>query len=184
MRSPRKYFVAIVLPEPCLSKVEAIKHDLYEQYGLKGALRCPAHITLHRPFVWDEHKEEHLIHTLKDFKGGAPFGIHLHNFNFFAPRVVYVDLKAQPELEAFHKKLVKHIKQNLRVFNEADDLRGFHPHVTVASRDLKKKEFNLLQERFSHAPFDGHFVAEAFSLLKLGARWQVLEDFPIYNHSK
>lgn len=167
-----------------MSKVEAIKQDLYEQYGLKGALRCPAHITLHRPFVWDENKEDRLVSLLKAFQGGESFGIQLQNFNVFAPRVVYVDLKPQPALENLHKQLVKYVKQNLHLFNEADDLRGFHPHVTVASRDLKKKEFSLLHERFSRSAFECQFKVEAFSLLKLQARWQVLADFPIYNHSK
>lgn len=184
MQSPCKYFVAIVLPEPCLSKVEAIKKDLQKQYGLKGALRCPAHITLHRPFVWDETKEERLINTLRAFEGGDQFGIQLQNFNFFTPRVVYVDVHAEPALDELYRKLVKHVKQNLHLFNEADDLRGFHPHVTIASRDLKKKEFSALYERFSRSEFECRFKVEAFSLLKLMDRWQVLADFPIYNHSK
>jgi 2'-5' RNA ligase len=64
----QKYFIAIVPPEPFLSNITAIKMELFENYGSKGALRSPAHITLHMPFSWDDEKEEKLITNLESFK--------------------------------------------------------------------------------------------------------------------
>src|SRR4051812_11256086 len=129
----KKYFLAIVIPQPLFEKTEAVKNELYEKYNLKGALRSPAHITLHRPFEWKEEKENSLIERLKAFKFEHEFKIEFNNFSFFEPRVIYVDILPNTELVALHESIKRFAKKELRLFNEADDLRGFHPHVTVAS---------------------------------------------------
>ncbi len=64
----KKYFIAIVIPGPLFGETEAVKQELFEAHGLKGALRSPAHITLHRPFEWKEEKEAALVETLKKFE--------------------------------------------------------------------------------------------------------------------
>lgn len=179
MKDPRKYFIAIVLPEPYLSEAEAIKQDLFHEYGLKGALRCPAHITLHRPFVWEQGKENRLIKALQEFEFEESIEIKLNNFSFFPPRVVFIDVIPEPKLIEMHDKLLRHVKLKLNLFNEAEDLRGFHPHVTVASRDLKKNQFPELQEKFRNRRFAAKFSVESISLLKLSTTWEILFQAPI-----
>src|ERR1043165_9503335 len=88
----KKYFIAIVLPEPVLTEVEALKQRLFAEHGLKGSLRSPAHITLHRPFVWKDDKEVILIEKLNQFTFEKPFDISLINFNWFEPRVIFIDV--------------------------------------------------------------------------------------------
>jgi 2'-5' RNA ligase len=174
-----KYFIAIVLPEPSQGIIEDIKQNLSKQYGLKGALRSPAHITLHRPFEWKEEKEVNLINTLKLFNAGQAFDIQLHNFGFFVPRVIYVDVLQNEELRKMHTHLLRFAKMELHLFNEAEDMRGFYPHVTVAFRDLKKPLFYLLKEKFLGETLDEKFLCNSFSLLKLQDKWEVLHNFPI-----
>ncbi|HQQ93040.1 MAG TPA: 2'-5' RNA ligase family protein [Bacteroidia bacterium] len=175
----QKYFLAIVIPEPFYSEVEDLKQDLYRRFGLKGALRCPAHITLHRPFVWQEDKEEKLIRTLNQFQSGRHFELGLQNFSFFAPRVIYIDVIQNPELDNLHQNLLRFAKRELHLFNEADDNRGFHPHLTIASRDLKKPLFHELQAEFSGRPYAARFQVTTFCLLKLRKTWEVLKTFPV-----
>lgn len=177
--STAKYFIAIVLPEPIQEIIEGVKQDLFKHHNLKGALRSPAHITLHRPFEWKEEKENHLLDTLKHFQPGPAFEIGIQNFGFFEPRVIYVDVLPNPELQFLHEKLVRYAKKELHLFNEAEDLRGFHPHVTVAFRDLKKPLFYMLRERFLNETLEGQFQCKNFSLLKLNAKWEVLHSFDI-----
>jgi 2'-5' RNA ligase len=174
-----KYFIAIVLPEPLLSKVENIKHTLNQQHGLKGALRSPAHITLHRPFEWKEKKEKNLVDALKEFNPGEAFDVSLHNFGFFEPRVIYVDVVPNNSLISLHNNLLRFAKRELKLFNEAEDMRGFHPHVTIAFRDLKKPLFYALKEKFVRETLDENFQCCAYSLLKLHDKWEVLHNFHI-----
>jgi len=173
----KKYFLAIVIPQPLLDKVEAVKQQLFTEHNLKGALRSPAHITLHRPFEWKEEKENVLIEKLETFKFESEFEIILNNFSFFEPRVIYVDVVASEALNELHDALKKYAKKELRLFNEADDLRGFHPHVTVASRDLKKTKFYELQADFIGKKLNGSFNYTGFCLLKLDKKWEILKEF-------
>lgn len=177
----KKYFLAIVIPEPLFEKIEAVKHSLFEEHGLKGALRSPAHITLHRPFEWQEEKENVLIEKLNSFEFTNEINIKLNNFSFFEPRVIYVDVLPNLELNLLYDSLKKYAKKELRLFNEVSDLRGFHPHITVASRDLKKPMFYVLQQDFCDAKLTGAFVSNSFCLLKLDKKWEVLKTFSFYN---
>jgi 2'-5' RNA ligase len=173
----KKYFIAIVIPGGLFEEIEAVKQALCAEHNLKGALRSPAHITLHRPFEWKEEKESLLIEKLRDFKFDRPFEIHLKDFNFFEPRVIYVDILQNNLLFELHKELAAFAKKELRLFNEVEDKRGFHPHVTVAFRDLKKPKFYSLQEEFKLKKIEGSFEYKGFSLLKLEKKWEVLETF-------
>jgi 2'-5' RNA ligase len=173
----KKYFLAIVLPEPVLSEVEAVKRDLYEQFGLKGALRSPAHITLHRPFEWKEEKEKQLIEKLKSFDVGNSFLLELKNYNCFVPRVIYVDVMQEPKLFYMQKELKYFAQKELGLLNEVNDMRGFHPHVTVAFRDLRKNKFNSIWETFEAREYHAKVEVQGFSLLKLNQKWEVIENF-------
>ena len=146
--SVKKYFLAIVIPEPYFEKIESVKQELFLQHQLKGGLRSPAHITLHRPFVWNEEKENVLINKLNSFEFKDGFNIELNNFAFFEPRVIYVDVVFNKDLNNFYEKLKSYAKKELHLLNEVNDMRGFHPHVTVASRDIKKTRFYELQPEF------------------------------------
>lgn len=177
--SVQKYFIAIVPPLPLLEKAEGIKQDLFENYGLKGALRSPSHITLHRPFEWKEEKEKNLIEKLHEFKAAPGFEIQLEGFAAFEPRVIYINVLPSDELNELYARLKQFAKRELKLFNESDDLRGFHPHITVASRDLKKNKFNELWPLFKERPFEGRFKFNAISLLKLSDKWEVVHTFNV-----
>jgi len=173
----QKYFIAIILPPPVLEEAEAVKQELYDVHGLKGALRSPAHITLHRPFQWKEEKEGKLLEGLAAFRSGIHPTIRLSGFGAFDNRVIFINVKPDNELATLHTSLALHCKRNLRLFNEADDMREFTPHVTVASRDLKKNKFNELWASFLIRPFEGQFKCTEIHLLKLAERWNPFHSF-------
>ena len=165
------------MPEPIQSEIEAFKTKLFAEFNLKGALRSPAHITLHRPFEWKEEKEEILIKTLKNFDFKNEFLIELKNFSCFTPRVIYVDVVKNEFLFELHKKLKYYAQENFKLYNEVGDMRGFHPHVTIAFRDLKKNKFDEVWNTFKEKLFKADFAYAGFSLLKLEAKWEEKEFF-------
>ena len=177
--STRKYFIAIVIPEPAQREIEHIKQKLFTDCGLKGALRSPAHITLHRPFEWKEKNENVLIQKLRLFKFDRSFTVELDNFDVFEPRVIFVNVVKNEMLKVLHDELAAFCKRELHLFNEFEDKRGFHPHVTIAFRDLKKPLFYSLKDEFLSRQMKGSFVYKEFSLLKLDKRWEVLENFQL-----
>jgi 2'-5' RNA ligase len=174
----KKYFIALVPPPQIRDKAELLKQELFTQFGLRGSLRSPAHITLHRPFEWKEQKEEALISGLSEFRF-APVPVTLRGFSSFAPRVIFIDVLPDERLVQLHSALAAFCRQRFRLYNESEDERGFHPHVTIAFRDLKKNRFSEVWDYVDKKSFSENFVAERISLLKLESRWEVLRDFPI-----
>ena len=150
-----KYFLAIVIPEPFQTEIIGLKQYVCDNFNSKGALRSPAHITLHMPFEWKEEKETVLLEKLNEFNFTEPLSIELKNFSCFEPRVVFIDVLQNQILADLQKELVQHVKLNLNLFNQANDRRGFHPHVTIAFRDLKKPRF---YEFFYHNQSDLSFL--------------------------
>ena len=170
----QKYFIAIVPPEPTLSNLTSIKTELFENYGSKGALRSPAHITLHMPFGWDDEKEEKLTMNLQSFQFNQSVEIELKNYSCFEPRVIFISVSENEQLNNLQKKLVQHCKKNLQLFNQADDMRGFYPHVTVAFRDLKKPTFYNIWEEYENKSFQAQFTCHHICLMKqINDKWEV-----------
>lgn len=176
----QKYFIAIVIPKPFQSDIMAFKQLIADKYNSKAALRSPAHITLHMPFEWKEEKENILIETLQQFSFKEDFVIELQNFSCFASRVIFVDVLKSELLTKLQSDLVIYMKRNLRLFNQADDMRGFHPHVTIAFRDLRKEKFHEAFTYFKTKNYNTSFKATNFCLLKhTGKEWKAHKEFPL-----
>ncbi len=174
----QKYFIAIVPPEPLLSEIQAIKRHIFESHKTKGALRSPGHITLHMPFSWEEEKEEKLISTLQVFQFNDPLTVSLSGYSCFEPRVVFINVVEEKILFELQKKLVQHTKSKLQLFNQSESMRGFHPHITVAFRDLKKQQFYKVWEEYKSSSFEASFICDSVCLLKqIGERWEVYRTF-------
>ena len=179
MSMNKKYFVAIIPPSTVFKKIENIKSDIAQEFKIKGALRSPAHITLHRPFEWKEGKENELLEKLQVFSFKKNFKIELKGYNTFSPRVVFIDVMKTDELTDLHYLFSGYAKRELGLLNEVNDLRGFHPHVTIAFRDLKKQQFYKLWEKYQKLDFSASFNYQGLSLLCLEKKWEKIAYFPI-----
>lgn len=167
------YFLAIIPPQPIHDEVMAFKHKVLERFNSKAALRSPPHITLHMPFKWKDKKDDLLVQKLAEFQFGAyPFELELQNFDFFPPKVVFVDVVKNEPLTLLQKALIKHVRKELNILNADYKDKPFHPHMTIAFRDLKKNRFQEAYEYFSSQEYKAAFEVSGFHLLKHdGNRW-------------
>ena len=62
-----KYFIAIVPDGNLQDGATKVKEDLKDAFGLKYALKSPAHVTVKMPFSWNEAKENDLIDKVGAF---------------------------------------------------------------------------------------------------------------------
>ncbi len=171
----QRYFLAIIPPEPILSEAHALKLHFKEAYNSKASLHSPPHITLHMPFLWKEKKERMLIDSLQSFTSTKEsFDITLHDFKAFAPRVIYIDVEPNPFLQQFQKELERFCKKSFQLFNANRLDLPFHPHLTLAFRDLKKDTFNLAWDEFKSREYRCGFNLDRIALLKHdGQVWQI-----------
>ena len=172
-----RYFLAIIPPDPIQSGCQKIKEYFQEKYQSKGALRSPAHITLHMPFQWKEKKEDKLFSLLAQTTNEEKFTLVFDGFGAFPPRTIFIKNKKNQELMDFQERLARYAKRNMNLFNATHN-RGYHPHMTVAFRDLKKDKFFEAWAEFEHKPFDHEFEVNSFWLLKHdGKRWNPYREF-------
>ncbi len=178
---PGKYFLALLPPTALRLQLEEQKLHFSQQFGCQGALRSPAHITLHMPFTFRPDKEERLFKALAAFCFGQTLNIELQNYDCFEPRVIFIALKPNPGLYDMQLQLVQQVKQGLQIFNQADDKRGFHPHLTIAFRDLKKNLFYKAWELYRTKTFSETFNCNSFWLLKqYEGKWFPYREFVWY----
>lgn len=173
-----QYFIATVPETPLSDEVNALREYVGERYESSAALRSPPHITLHMPFRWREDREAQLVSTLSEFiKAGSfdEFTIALRDFGAFAPHVIFVGVVPNEALNNLQHALVLFCRQKLNLFNADYKDRPYHPHVTIAFRDLKKAQFLEAWREFETRKFKADFVARGISLLKHdGHRWEVI----------
>lgn len=171
-----RYFIAIVPPEPFLSETQSLRVYMSETYSNKASLNSPPHITLHMPFRWKEKKEQLLIDKLASFaKSLEPFSISLQNFAAFPPRVIYVDVLRNDGLVTLQKSLERFCKVEFQLFNANRLNQAYHPHLTVAFRDLKKDKFKDAWAEFSERNYSATFICTSITLLKQeDKQWHVL----------
>lgn len=169
------YFIAVLPPSPLLEEIDVLKHYFEKQYQSKASLNSPPHITLHMPFEWKEEKETKLINTLRDFlKTQRAITLQLENFGCFEPRVIFINVIKNKLLDAFQRELHQAFKKELNLFNAYYRDLPFHPHITLAFRDLKKTQFYKAWEEFREKKIEYSFRAGQISLLKHdGKVWQV-----------
>ena len=83
-------------------------------------------------------------------------------------------------LRILQKELSKYVRRNLKIQNADYKDRGFHPHMTVAFRDLKKPEFQVAWEKFKKEEYYAEFRCNEFTLLKHnGNHWEEFQKWKI-----
>ncbi|MEP1034247.1 2'-5' RNA ligase family protein [Ekhidna sp.] len=170
------FFIALVPPSPFKEEITRLKMEMAEKYSSKHALKSPPHITLHMPFKWKEKKMDHLKRTMATMNEQMePFAIKLKNFDFFEPRVVFVDVIKNEKLESLQKMVVDTCRKELKLDNANYKNRPFHPHVTIGFRDLKKPQFYEAKKVFENREVGFEFEVHHLSLLTHdGKQWNTV----------
>jgi len=172
------YFIAILVEGEAGETITRFKQDAAQHFGASRALKSPPHLTLIPPFSWPAEALEALSEALSGFMAGRPMPVgRLLNFNSFPPRVIYVDVEPNIELNSFQQALETHLEQQLSI--RTDREYGFHPHVTIAFKDLREAVFPEAWAHFSAQNFAHAFQAPGIALLQhTGQCWEVKREFP------
>lgn len=173
------FFIAVLPPLEIQEEVTAFKEYAERYFRSSHALRSPPHITLFPPFRWPASRREALSGILAGFaREEASFLLRLNDFACFRPRVIYVDILPSTELTGLHRRLSERLDRDLGLAQKGR--RDFHPHMTVAFKDLRPSMFNKAWAHFSGIPYERYFRVTALALLRhVDRRWQVVQEFPL-----
>ena len=172
------YFIALLPPADLSEQIHQIRLQCSEKFGVYKALRPPVHITLYPPFRFEEILEKKLIHIIRQkTRGQAVFTQYLKDFGHFRKEVVFIKAPASPELTGLQQTVSA-------LFQKVDPKRfqspAFHPHITIAYRDVRPETFNDIWAEYKNQTYSAHFIAEHFTLLKHDKiRWNAVENFEL-----
>lgn len=174
------YFIALVLPEELNKQIKDLKFEMAEKFSAKHALKLPAHITLRPPFNMEEEQEKKLSALLQGLaREQNKIPVDLDGFGSFAPRVIYINIKNGQLLYELHGQLEKkliNVTGNKKKVNSQ-----FHPHITIATRDLDQKKFPDALLTFKERKFERNFEAEKITLLKHnGQVWEIHSEYSFH----
>lgn len=177
------YFIALLPPAELSERITAIKHEFAKNYGSLAALKVMPHITVQSPFKRSPETETEIHLRLEDFfESFSAFEIELNGFGCFnkpAPKnnVIFIDVVKNERLFQLHKTLMFFLQNELK-FTPRETPYAFHPHITLAYRDLSRENFENAWEIYRQKKFNATFIADAAYLLKHDYRqWQVLSRF-------
>ena len=171
------YFIALLPDLEIQQEVTAFKQECAVQFNASHALKSPPHITLIPPFRWNPKEMEKLKLSLVDFAfDQLSFSIYLNGFASFPPRVLFVDVEQNETLVALQSDLLKHLQQQLHFKNK--NAQRFHPHMTIAHRDLEEAVFPTAWAYFSKIKYERQCLAGDLVLLQhINRKWEILERF-------
>ena len=179
---PPLYFIAISPPAKIRKDVEKIKKELKNEFGIQHALKLPAHITLQIPFRMPENREGILIKKLQKFTGErTSFTSELDGFGRFAKNVIFVNILDHSPYIKLHREL-QDLILNFIDLKSHEISSKIHPHITVATRDLKRSHFPEVWDYFKAKDISETFIIEHLQLLKHnGETWDVIKKFKFDN---
>lgn len=176
------YFVALIPPEPLREQIQHLKLEVAEKFKSSHSLNAPPHITLISPFRVSEGQLSGLQSILEVYaQGHQPFQVELKDFATFPPRVIFIDVKISEILQQFQQKLENMIRAD-DAFGYNYQERPFHPHVTLAFKDLSKENFYKAWDEFKDRDMEETFLADHVYLLKHnGEIWEVFSEYSLDN---
>ena len=175
----KQYFIAIVPEPPLRDSIDALKSEIKKRFGAAHALKSPAHITLQMPFHKFESEEPALLTCLREFAATENgFYIHLNGFDCFPPKVLFVRVMEHQPLQELQSRLKERLTSQLG-FSRPSTANRFHPHMTIATRDLQESDFPAAWADFKSRSMRASFFAGSLHLLKHNGKfWDLCREFP------
>lgn len=177
MNSPKRYFVALLLPQNLQAYAIETIEFLRDRYGTRTA-KAPPHITLAPPFPRLPEAVDRLEAQLQIFgQAEAPVNVQIVGFGAFAPRVLYLNVVRSRDLLDLQTRLTIALESSLGIV-DAHQSRPFAPHITVASRRMTRSIFRQAWAELESRSIECSFTADAIVLLEDDGRgWQVRRSF-------
>lgn len=166
------YYIAIIAPEAINAQVLIWKRFMRDRFSCVVALKSPAHITLVNPFWLDSNLEHLLVSELESYSNTQKrFQLELKDFNSFQPRVIFVHVVASPDLTQVSRGIYEQLVN--KGFPIKNRTSHFYPHITIANRDLLKKDFNTAWDHFKNKKYKASFEVIGITLMKLNSmQWE------------
>lgn len=166
------YFIAITPDEKLSEEIRTVQKDFAERFSSEKAYRNFPHITVIPPFRSYESEEKLLEKFRKINISTPPFRISINGFGCF-PNAKKPVIFLQPETSSDLENLFREIRSSS--FPQLKN--SFHPHLTVAYRDLSPDNFRKAWEEYKDKKFSAEYEVKRVGLYKhFGGKWNLIAE--------
>ena len=179
-QAPEKlYFIAIIPPKPIAEEVTLFKHDFANHYESSKALKVMPHITLKAPFKMFEADHKSVVGWFEKLTvSESRFEVVLKDFGAFRNLehpVIFVNPMVSEALTNLQRSLINQFGKAFPHVKRPSVDNNFHPHMTIAYRDLTYENFEKAWAQYEHKKFEAQFPLDSFHLLAHdGTKWNVI----------
>lgn len=167
------YFVAVQIPSPIDLEIKAFQQEMADQFESSRQLRIPVHITLIPPFR--NEREDKVLEAFEKAVEDLTFNsdIELNGFDQFREKVLFVAVQPNETLSRLRTAVFNSITNSLSI-DWPGYTKNFHPHITIANRDLKHDTFKKAWPIYKDRPYKRSFDKIEVVLYKhVNSTWQV-----------
>lgn len=125
-----------------------------------------------------------MIESLRNFAGKeSEFQLELNNFDCFPPRVFFVKIVNHKPITELHGRFKNILHSEIGL--QKNTSFKFHPHMTIATRDLSAEAFEEAWPEFQNRKFEASFKVKSLFLLKHNGKfWEIYREFPFRDNDK
>ncbi len=168
--------IAIVPPDPLFTTIRKEQEYIAETWGPLHALRTPPHITIIPPMALSSAETGFLYGMAEAIAGSVtPFDILLQGYGAFKPRVIFIEPAKADGLQLLHDIWRQALMTRMPHVLEKYPDRPFHPHVTLAHKDVKGSQFAKAYEHYAKQTFHASFTADHFHILQHAEEGWIIE---------
>ena len=173
------YLLAIIPPHELSLEIHQIRLQCSEKFGVLKALKPPVHISMYRPFRLEEEFEDNFILLIQSaIAEQEVFEQKIENFNAFNTHAIVLRALLNTGILNLYDTISTIMKEK-GIDKHPTDIFPFHPHLTIAYRDIKPDVFPLMWEDYKDKKYNASFRADHLSLLKHdGNQWLVIKNYP------
>ena len=166
------YFIAVVPHKELRHKARVISKDFAERFDSVKSFENFPHITVIKPFHFDENQEKILVESFSSMNlKSTPFQVILKNFGCFPNKekpVIYIKPESSTELQELYDEVQLTMKFH--------SFSRIHPHLTVAYKDLSPENFQKAWQEYQTKTFEDSFFVDKIGLFKHENRkWNLLQ---------
>jgi 2'-5' RNA ligase len=179
LMDPSLFFLAVLPDERVSAFSTELKNTLCQRFGVCHALKSPPHITLVMPFRAGEEDLALLTSRLRSISvQHHPLHLQFQGYGHFGDQVVFMQVMPSGPLTVLRDALLQTLPEAIarQVITRNPH---FHPHLTLAHRDLTPDRFPEVWSYVSSIPCQHESRIDAVCLLvHEQKRWRVRERFP------
>jgi 2'-5' RNA ligase len=184
MQKENLYFIATIPPKEICDEIEIFKRDFAERFGAKEALKNVAHITMKAPFKLPAGQYDYLLQWFDNLSiEESPFGLRLKDFGCFIDNLV-IFIKPEPNilLTTLQKSIIRQFVSAFPNIKVSRLELTFHPHITVAYRDLTAGKFADAWSEYRNKKYAASYTMNEFCLLQHnGKKWNIIRTREMLN---